>query len=140
MADIERSARFRVQYTFTDQYVGDADAIRRELRNLSFSEAFAVEDLNHYRAERMLVPACCLGQPDRHACLCESPCAMVHTGLWRLSARRTLVDVIEAESERAALRAFLYALDIPDRIDLAGFTIERLDESVGGPAPLAAAA
>ncbi len=37
---------FRVSYSFTDQIAGDQNTIRKAIRDLSFSTAFAPEDLN----------------------------------------------------------------------------------------------
>ena len=49
-------------------------------------------------------------------------------GQYLLEARRTLVDEIFETSERAALRKFLYGMDLPDTINVANIHIERLDE------------
>lgn len=95
--------RFRVSYTFTDRIVGDENAIRKALRDLSFSSAFAPEDVSFWQVGR------------------------TEDGQYLLAAQRTLVDELKEPSERAALRRFLYAMDCPEEIDVAGIRIERLD-------------
>ena len=95
---------FRVSYSFTDQIAGDENAIRKAIRDLSFSTAFAPDDLNHWRVTR------------------------TEDGQHLLLAQRTLVDEITESSERTALRRFLYAMDLPDDLTLANLHIERLDE------------
>ena len=96
---------FRVSYTFTDQIVGDEDAIRKAVRDLSFSTAFDPDDLNHWRVTRT--------EDGRHL----------------LAAQRTLVEEIAEASERAALRKFLYGMNLPDSINVANIHIERIDGS-----------
>jgi hypothetical protein len=98
---------FRVSYSFTDQLAGDEHAIRKALRDLSFAAAFDPEDLNHWRVRR------------------------TEDGGYLLLAHRTLVAVIDAPSERAALRGFLYGIDLPDRLDLAQLHIEQLPAKPG---------
>jgi hypothetical protein len=105
-----------VSYTFTDQFAGDEDAIRKAVRDLSFSTAFDPGDLNDWRV-----------------CRAEG-------GDFLLQARRTLVDEIYETSERAALRKFLYGMDLPDTINVANIHIERVDEPEGGEARDEAAA
>ena len=100
--------RFRVSYTFTDQFAGDEDSIRRAVRDLSFSTAFDPDDLNDWRVCR------------------------VEGGEFLLQARRTLVDEIYETSERAALRKFLYGMDLPDTINVANIRIDRLDGPAAG--------
>ncbi len=100
---IHSTRRFRVSYTFVDEIVGDADAIRKEIRNLSFSTAFDPDDLNAWRVTRTT------------------------DGLYLLAAQRTLVDEIAETSERAALRKFLYGMDLPDTINVANIHIHRVD-------------
>ena len=100
---IHSTRRFRVSYTFTDTISGDADAIRKEIRNLSFSTAFDPDDLNAWRVTRTT------------------------DGQYLLAAQRTLIDEIAEGSERAALRKFLYGMDLPDTIDVTAIRIERLD-------------
>ena len=95
--------RFRVSYTFTDQIVGDAGAIRKAVRDLSFSTSFDPDDLNHWCVTR------------------------TEDGQHLLTARRMLVDEITEASERAALCKFLYGMDLPDTINVANIHIERLD-------------
>jgi hypothetical protein len=101
--------RFRVSYSFTDQFVGDEDAIRKVIRDLSFSSAFDPDDLNHWRVTR------------------------TEDGQYLLAAQRTLVDEISEGSERAALRKFLYGMDLPDRINVSNIHIERLDQRPAAP-------
>jgi hypothetical protein len=96
-----------VSYTFVDQFAGDEDAIRKAVRDLSFSTAFDPSDLNDWRV-----------------CRAEG-------GDYLLEARRTLVDEIFETSERAALRKFLYGMDLPDTINVANIHIERVDEPEG---------
>jgi hypothetical protein len=96
--------RFCVSYTFTDQIVGDGDAIRKAVRDLSFSTAFDPDDLNHWRVTR------------------------TEDGQHLLVAQRTLVEEIVEVSERAALRKFLYGMDLPDSINVAHIHIERIDD------------
>jgi hypothetical protein len=93
-----------VSYTFTDQIVGDEDAIRKAVRDLSFSTAFDPDDLNHWRVTR------------------------TEDGQHLLVAQRTLVEEIVEVSERAALRKFLYGMDLPDSINVAHIHIERIDD------------
>ena len=112
-------SRFRVSYTFTDIITGDADAIRKEIRNLSFSTAFDPNDLNCWRCEPEMQEV-----EDREA---FDGKATRPTGRFVFRAQRTLTDEIAESSERAALRKFLYAVDLPDTIDLAAIRIERLD-------------
>lgn len=95
--------RFRVSYTFTDQFAGDEDAIRKAIRDLSFSTAFEPGDLNDWRVNR------------------------TEDGQYLLAARRTLVDEIYETTERAALRKFLYGMDLPDTINVTNIHIECLD-------------
>ena len=97
--------RFRVSYTFTDQIVGNEDAIRKAIRDLSFSTAFDPDDLNHWRVTR------------------------TEDGQHLFAAQRTLVDELVESSERAALRKFLYGMDLPDTINVANIHIERIDDS-----------
>jgi hypothetical protein len=92
-----------VSYTFVDQFAGDEDAIRKAVRDLSFSTAFDPSDLNDWRV-----------------CRAEG-------GDYLLEARRTLVDEIFETSERAALRKFLYGMDLPDTINVANIHIERVE-------------
>ena len=112
-------SRFRVSYTFVDEILGDADAIRKEIRNLSFSTAFDPDDLNHWRCQPEMVEV-----EDAEA---FDGKATRPTGRLVFRAQRTLVDEIAETSERAALRKFLYGMDLPDEIDLAAIRIERLD-------------
>jgi hypothetical protein len=107
---------FRVSYTFTDQIVGDEDAIRKAVRDLSFSTAFDPDDLNHWRVTRT--------EDGRHL----------------LAAQRTLVEEIAEASERAALRKFLYGMDLPDSINVANIHLERIDDSERLPSDEEAAA
>jgi hypothetical protein len=93
-----------VSYTFVDQFAGDEDAIRKAVRDLSFSTAFDPSDLNDWRV-----------------CRAEG-------GDYLLEARRTLVDEIFETSERAALRKFLYGMDLPDTINVANIHIERIED------------
>ena len=44
------------------------------------------------------------------------------------------MDEIFETSERAALRKFLYGMDLPDTINVANIHIERVDEPAGGEA------
>ena len=97
--------RFRVSYTFTDQIVGNEDAIRKAVRDLSFGAAFDPDDLNHWRVTR------------------------TEDGQHLFAAQRTLVDELVESSERAALRKFLYGMDLPDTINVANIHIERIDDS-----------
>ena len=97
-----------MSYTFVDQFAGDEDAIRKAVRDLSFSTAFDPSDLNDWRV-----------------CRAEG-------GDYLLEARRTLVDEIFETSERAALRKFLYGMDLPDTINVANIHIERVDEPEAG--------
>ena len=106
--------RYRVSYRFVDEIAGDENAIRKAIRDLSFSSAFNPDDMNNWRVTRTT------------------------DGQYLLAAQRTLVDEIEEPSERAALRRFLYAMDIPDALDLGAFRIECLDE-VAAPLPAMAA-
>jgi hypothetical protein len=108
--------RFRVSYTFTDQFAGDESAIRKAIRDLSFSTVFDPGDLNDWRV-----------------CRTEG-------GDFLLQARRTLVDEIFETTERAALRKFLYGMDLPDTINVANIHIERIEEPAGGEAEGEAAA
>lgn len=103
-------ARFRVSYTFTDEFVGDADVIRKALRDLSFATAFNPLDITEWTVVR-----------NAHVHL-----GRVEGESFVLTAKRTLVDEIFEGSERAALRKFLYGMDLPDSLDVAGITIERL--------------
>jgi hypothetical protein len=105
-----------VSYTFTDQFVGDEDAIRKVIRDLSFSTAFDPSDLNDWRVHR------------------------TEEGRFLLAARRTLVDELFETTERAALRKFLYGMDLPDTINVANIRIECLDHEQGEEAADAAAA
>ena len=97
-------SRFRVSYSFVDQFAGDEDTIRKAIRDLSFSTAFDPSDLNDWRVCR------------------------TEDGQFLLEARRTLVDEFLETSERAALRKFLYGMDLPDTINVASIHIERLDQ------------
>lgn len=102
--------RFRVSYTFVDRFAGDEDAIRKAIRDLSFSTAFDPADLNDWRVCR------------------------TEDGAFLLEARRTLVDEIFETSERAALRKFLYGMDLPDTINVANIHIHPVEptpETVG---------
>ena len=92
-----------MSYTFVDQFAGDEDAIRKAIRDLSFSTAFDPADLNDWR-------------------VCRTA-----DGQFLLEARRSLVDEIFETSERAALRKFLYGMDLPDTINVANIHIERID-------------
>lgn len=92
-----------MSYTFTDQFAGDEDAIRKAIRDLSFSTAFEPGDLNDWRVNR------------------------TEDGQYLLAARRTLVDEIFETTERAALRKFLYGMDLPDTINVTNIHIECLD-------------
>jgi hypothetical protein len=94
-----------VSYTFTDQIVGNEDAIRKAVRDLSFSTAFDPDDLNHWCVTR------------------------TEDGQHLLAAQRTLVEEIVEVSERAALRKFLYGIDLPDSINVANIHLERIDDS-----------
>ena len=94
-----------MSYTFTDQIVGNEDAIRKVVRDLSFSTAFDPDDLNHWRVTR------------------------TEDGQHLLAAQRTLVEEIVEANERAALRKFLYGMDLPDSINIANIHIERIDGS-----------
>lgn len=94
-----------MSYTFVDQFAGDEDAIRKAVRDLSFSTAFDPSDLNNWRV-----------------------CRTEGGGDYLLEARRTLVDEIFETSERAALRKFLYGMDLPDTINVANIHIERIDD------------
>lgn len=94
-----------MSYTFTDQIVGNEDAIRKAIRDLSFSTAFDPDDLNHWRVTR------------------------TEDGQHLLAAQRTLVDEISENSERAALRKFLYGMDLPDTINVANIHIECIDNA-----------
>ena len=67
--------RFRVSYSFVDTIAGDEDAIRKALRDVSFSRAFDPDDLNRWRVAR---------DAD---------------GRYLLAARRTLVDEVREPSE-----------------------------------------
>lgn len=98
---------FRVSCRFTQPLAGDEHAIRKALRDLSFAAAFTPEDLNHWRVRR------------------------TEDGGYLLLAHRTLVAVIEAPSERTALRGFLYGMELPDRLDLANLHIEPLPAKPG---------
>ena len=93
-----------MSYTFTDQIVGNEDAIRKAIRDLSFSTAFDPDDLNHWRVTR------------------------TEDGQHLLAAQRTLVDEITETSERAALRKFLYGMDLPDTINVANIHIDLIDD------------
>ena len=97
-----------MSYTFVDQFAGDEDAIRKAVRDLSFSTAFDPSDLNDWRV-----------------CRAEG-------GDYLLEARRTLVDEIFETSERAALRKFLYGMDLPDTINVANIHIDCLDQPEAG--------
>lgn len=108
-------SRYRVSYSFVDQFAGDEDAIRKAIRDLSFSTAFDPRDLNDWRVCR------------------------TEDGRYLLEARRTLVDEIYETSERAALRKFLYGMDLPDTINVANIHIECIDEPEAGSAGEAAA-
>jgi hypothetical protein len=44
--------RFRVSYGFVDTVAGDEDAIRKALRDVSFSRAFDPDDLDRWRVTR----------------------------------------------------------------------------------------
>jgi len=105
-----------VSYTFVDHFAGDEDGIRKAIRDLSFSTAFDPNDLNDWRVCR------------------------TEDGNFLLEARRTLVDVIFETSERAALRKFLYGMDLPDTINVANIHIECLDDGETGSARTEAAA
>ena len=100
--------RYRVSYRFIDEIAGDENAIRKAIRDLSFSSAFNPDDMNHWRVTRTT------------------------DGQYLLAAQRTLVDEIEEPSERAALRRFLYAMDVPDCIEVANIRIECLDDPAPG--------
>jgi hypothetical protein len=93
-----------VSYTFVDQFAGDEDAIRKAIRDLSFSTAFDPADLNDWR-------------------VCRTA-----DGNFLLEARRSLVDELFETSERAALRKFLYGMDLPDTINVANIHIHRIDD------------
>ena len=95
--------RYRVSYHFVDEIAGDENAIRKAIRDLSFSSAFNPDDMNAWRVTRTT------------------------DGQYLLAAQRTLIDEIEEPSERAALRRFLFAMDLPDTIDVTAIRIERLD-------------
>jgi len=105
-----------VSYTFVDHFAGDENAIRKAIRDLSFSTAFDPNDLNDWRVCR------------------------TEDGQFLLEARRTLVDEIFETSERAALRKFLYGMDLPDTINVANIHIECLDDGETGSARTEAAA
>lgn len=93
-----------MSYSFVDHFAGDENTIRKAIRDLSFSTAFDPDDLNGWRVRR------------------------TEDGKFLLEARRTLVDEIFETSERAALRKFLYGMDLPDTINVANIHIERIDE------------
>ena len=57
-----------------------------------------------------------------------------------LAAQRTLVEEIAEASERAALRKFLYGMDLPDSINVANIHLERIDDSERLPSDEEAAA
>ena len=57
-----------------------------------------------------------------------------------LAAQRTLVEKIVEASERAALRKFLYGMDLPDSINVANIHLERIDDSERLPSDEEAAA
>jgi hypothetical protein len=69
------------------------------------SPAFDPDDLNHWRVTR------------------------TEDGQHLLAAQRTLVEEIVEANERAALRKFLYGMDLPDSINIANIHIERIDGS-----------
>ena len=102
---VPATRRFRVSYSFVDTIAGDEDAIRKALRDVSFSRAFDPDDLNRWRVTR---------DAD---------------GRYLLAARRTLVDEVREPSGRAALRRFLYHPDLPDDLDLASLRVEALPVS-----------
>jgi hypothetical protein len=77
-------------------FQGDEDAIRKAIRDLSFGAAFEPDDIN---------------------ALEQSAAAKVD-GSFLLAAQRTLAVEIYETSERAALRKFLYSMDLPDVIAL----------------------
>lgn len=93
-----------MSYTFVDQYSGDEDTIRKVIRDLSFSTAFDPNDLNDWRIHR------------------------TEDGNYLLAARRTLVDEIFETSERAALRKFLYGMDLPDTLNVSNIRIQQIDD------------
>jgi hypothetical protein len=98
--------RFRVSYTFTEQHQGDEDAIRKAIRGLSFGVAFEPGDINAWSVGR------------------------TESGEFLLNARRTLAVEIYETSERAALRKFLYSMDLPDVIELGAVKVERVAEQL----------
>ncbi|MEY5098680.1 MAG: hypothetical protein RJA36_1399 [Pseudomonadota bacterium] len=100
--------RFRVSYTFVDTFQGDVKAIASAVRDLLFSTSFNPQDLNDWGV------------------------FLRQDGTFRLEAKRTLVDEFMETSERAALRKFLYGMDLPDTIDVKAIKIECLTEE---PAP-----
>ena len=80
------------------------------------STAFDPDDLNHWRVTR------------------------TEDGQHLLAAQRTLVEEIVEANERAALRKFLYGMDLPDSINVANIHLERIDDSQRLPSDEEAAA
>ncbi len=98
--------RFRVSYTFTDQFVGDEEAIRRTIRDLTFKEGFSPEDVSNWH-------------------VCDAP---GQPGQYLLKARRTVSrEYTQASCEREAARIFLYDMDLPPKIDFAKVRVEALE-------------
>lgn len=105
--------RYRVSYHFEDVVLGDRDAIARAIRNLMFEPTFQPEQVNSWRVEP------------------------VDEERYRLVAERTIAGTFSEDTQRAAIRAFLYGFDLPDTLDLLNLTVELVDDE---PVTLAAAA
>jgi hypothetical protein len=98
--------RFRVSYAYIDHFQCDEGAIRKAIRDLSFGAAFQPGDVN-----------------DWSVCRTEG-------GEFLFQAKRTLVEEIYETSERAALRKFLYQMDLPDVIAIGSLTVERVEDQL----------
>ncbi len=95
--------RYRVSYTFTDEFTGDAEAIKRAIRDLTFAESFTPEQFNSWR----VFPQ--------------------DGGGYVLRASRTITREHREGCEREAVRLFLYNLELPPKIDFAKVRVEALE-------------
>ena len=95
---------YRVSYSWTDRVDGDADAIRKALRDLSFSPTLEPANLANIRVIE-------IGD----------------SGQYIMSFPRTVSDEIAETSVGAALRKFLYSMELPNDIDMAKVHCERVD-------------
>jgi hypothetical protein len=95
--------RYSITYCFIDEFTGDADFIAKSVRDLSFSPTFNPRDLTAWNVN------------------------IDDLGNFILFAKRTVKDEIFETSKRAAVRKFLYGMDLPDDLDVSKLEVEELD-------------